>query len=81
MFVLFQPKTNEIVTLSESGLSPYRDHAPSEHAPRRSRSPDSKKVQYKITGMTCSSCVSKIERTLGSKPGKGREDVLYVFVL
>ncbi|XP_019862991.1 PREDICTED: copper-transporting ATPase 1-like [Amphimedon queenslandica] len=61
-------KENEIVILSDSSLPPYRDHA-SGHALKRASSPESKKAQYKITGMTCSSCVSKIERNLASKPG------------
>lgn len=42
---------------------------PYDRIPRRSPSPESKKVQLSVTGMTCSSCVAKIERTLGRKPG------------
>ena len=28
------------------------------------------RLQIKVTGMSCSSCVAKIERTLGKKPGE-----------
>ena len=34
------------------------------------RSDDFKKLQVRITGMTCSSCVSKIERTISGKDGE-----------
>ena len=28
-----------------------------------------KRIQLQVTGMTCASCVAKIERSLGEKPG------------
>ena len=37
------------------------------------------RVQFKITGMSCSSCVNKIESSLGSKDGK-RNSCVFMYV-
>ena len=66
---LINQQMKEIVTIEDNmkrGSSPLRAKGVS---PTRSQDGDTKRVLLRIKGMSCSSCVAKIERSLSNKPG------------